>query len=46
MNKMSKPNRLGNSGGIKKTNNMKKLLERLYDKISNFLFGGKIMCRR
>ena len=28
-----------------KTNNMK-ALERLYDKISNFLFGGKIMCRR
>ena len=21
-------------------------LERLYDKISNFLFGGEIMCRR
>ena len=23
-----------------------KALERLYDKISNFLFGGEIMCRR
>ena len=23
-----------------------KALERLFDKISNFLFGGKIMCRR
>ena len=23
-----------------------KALERLYDKISNFLFGGEVMCRR
>ena len=30
---------------LKVKNNMK-ALERLYDKISNFLFGGEVMCRR